>query len=299
MLNDPRVREILSSRGLHISRETFFLGGLHNTAVDSVNFYDLDMLPKSHLKDFEAANESLNCVGGSNAHERCRRFGSAPLNLSPSASLQHVQGRAEDLAQARPEFGNATNAMCLVGRRERTRGLFLRPPFFLAFLRSHARRCRSDGPCTYPDAVVPVTQGINLQYFFSAVDPSGWGCGTKLPHNITSMLGVMDGAASDLRQGLPWQSVEIHEPLRLLFIIETTAEAMHKIMDRNPVVGRILRNGWAQLVVMDPESSELSVFRDRQFHPYVPENATLPMMDTSSDWYIGSREHLAFAQIGG
>ena len=74
-------------------------------------------------------------------------------------------------------------------------------------------------------AAVPVCAGISLEYYFSYVDNTGWGCGTKLPHNITSLLGVMDGAASDLRTGLPWQMVEIHEPVRLLFVIETTAEA--------------------------------------------------------------------------
>ena len=62
---------------------------------------------------------------------------------------------------------------------------------------------------------------------------TGCGCGTKLPHNVTSLLGVMDGAASDLRTGLPWQMVEIHEPVRLLFIIETTPETMLGIMERN------------------------------------------------------------------
>ena len=34
----------------------------------------------------------------------------------------------------------------------------------------------------------------------------------------------MDGAASDLRPGLPWQMVEIHEPMRILFVVETTPE---------------------------------------------------------------------------
>jgi len=34
----------------------------------------------------------------------------------------------------------------------------------------------------------------------------------------------MDGAASDLRTGLPWQGVDIHEPVRSLFVIETTPE---------------------------------------------------------------------------
>jgi uncharacterized protein YbcC (UPF0753/DUF2309 family) len=45
-----------------------------------------------------------------------------------------------------------------------------------------------------------------------------YGCGTKLPHNVTSLLGVMDGAQSDLRTGLPWQMVEIHEPTRLAIV---------------------------------------------------------------------------------
>ena len=63
----------------------------------------------------------------------------------------------------------------------------------------------------------------------------------------------MDGAASDLRTGLPWQMVEIHEPVRSLFIIETTPEAMLRIMDRNEGIGRLCRNGWVQLAVLDPE----------------------------------------------
>ncbi len=77
--------------------------------------------------------------------------------------------------------------------------------------------------------------------------------------------------ASDLRPGLPWQGVEIHEPVRLLFVIETTPEAMISIMDRNQLVGNILRNGWAQLAVLDPHSYEIQVFRDNAFHVYQPE----------------------------
>src|SRR5258708_29380286 len=44
--------------------------------------------------------------------------------------------------------------------------------------------------------------------------------------------------------------------VRLLFVIETTPRAMLDIMDRNPVIGRILRNGWAQLAVLNPRSEE-------------------------------------------
>jgi hypothetical protein len=298
ILNDLRVREILADRGLRIPSDTIFLGGLHNTCAEYFTFYDLDLLPQSHFQDFHEAEEALEKACERNAHERCRRFDSAPLNLSFAAALRHVEERSEDLAQARPEFGNATNAICIVGRRERTRGLYLDRR---AFMQSYDPT-QDDAECSILarilGAVVPVCSGINLQYNFSYIDSPGWGAGTKLPHNITSLLGVMDGAASDLRTGLPWQGVEIHEPVRLLFVIETTPQAILSIMDRNPVVGRILRNGWAQLALLNPNSSEILVYRKGEFMVHWPEKTELPKAATSTDWYRGWREHLGFAQIG-
>src|SRR5262249_57028580 len=88
-------------------------------------------------------------------------------------------------------------------------------------------------------AAVPVCAGISLEYYFSYVDNPGYGCGTKLPHNIAALLGVMDGAASALRTGLPWQMVEIHEPVRPLFVIETQPETLLKILARNPNIDRL------------------------------------------------------------
>src|SRR5437762_965210 len=38
------------------------------------------------------------------------------------------------------------------------------------------------------EAAVPVVAGISLEYYFGYVDPTGYGCGTKLPHNVTSLL---------------------------------------------------------------------------------------------------------------
>ena len=137
-----------------------------------------------------------------------------------------------------------------------------------------------------------------MQYFLSSVDSTGWGCGTKLPHNVTSLVAVMDGAASDLRPGLPWQGVEIHEPVRLLFIIESTTEAMHAIMARNEVIGRILKNGWACLAVLCPDSGEIQVYRDGEFQPHRGVLVDLPHAESSTDWYRGARDHLDFAAIG-
>lgn len=298
MCNDPRVRMALTGRGLEIPKETYFLGGQHNTATDEIALFDLDLLPHSHLKDLDGARQILGQACERNAHERCRRFHSAPLNLSTAAAHRHVQARAEDLAQTRPEFGNASNAITFVGRRQRVRGLYMDRRAFM-----HSYDPTTDdieatilGRILGP--VVVVCSGINLQYYFSHVDSPGWGCGTKLPHNVTSLLGVMDGHASDLRSGLPWQGVEIHEPMRSLFIFETTPEAMFKIMKRNHLVDRVLRNGWGQLALLDPNSSKILAFRNGEFVPYVPETTELPQATSSIGWYRGWRDHLPFAQIG-
>ena len=108
----------------------------------------------------------------------------------------------------------------------------------------------------------------------------------------------MDGAASDLRTGLPWQMVEIHEPVRSLFLIETTPESMLRIMDHNPGIERLCRNEWILLTVIDPATRALSVFQDRKFRPYTPQASMLPRAASSVDWYRGWRDHLEFAEIG-
>jgi uncharacterized protein YbcC (UPF0753/DUF2309 family) len=297
MANDPRVREAVARRGLELPPEVVFVGAYHNTCDDSVTWFDLDRLPPSHRADFDKARHLIDRARERNAHERCRRFESAPLTLSPEAALRHVEGRAEDLAQTRPEYGHCTNALCIVGRRWRTRGLYCDRR---AFLNSYDPTQDDDEHTVLTrilQAAIPVCAGISLEYYFSFTDPTGWGCGTKLPHNITSLLGVMDGAASDLRTGLPWQMVEIHESVRLLFIIETTPEAMLRIMERNEGIGKLCRNHWVQLATLDPHSPRIHVFRDGRFEPYRPGSAELPEADTSADWYRGWRDHLGFASI--
>jgi uncharacterized protein YbcC (UPF0753/DUF2309 family) len=297
MLNDPRVRRQLKERGLVIPEETYFIGGLHNTATEEVSFFDLELLPSSQVQALRRARELFHRVAERNAHERCRRFESAPLDLSASEALIHVQERSEDLAQTRPEYGNCTNAICFVGRRSRIRGLYLdRRSFLMSYDKSQDNE-KNMILARILGAVIPVCEGINMLYTLSAIDNRGWGAGTKLPHNITSLLGVMDGAASDLRTGLPWQGVDIHEPVRLLFVIETTPEAMLQIMAENPIVGRICKNGWAQLAVLDPDSSRIQRFVNGTFRDYLPTLTELPSAESSLDWYRGWRDHLPFALI--
>src|SRR5439155_4091372 len=99
MMNDPRVRQQLAEHGLVIPAETVFVGGMHNTSSEVFTFYDLDLLPEPHRQEFEEVRALLERAGDRDAHERLRRLHSAPLTLSFSAARQHVEGRAEDLAQ--------------------------------------------------------------------------------------------------------------------------------------------------------------------------------------------------------
>jgi uncharacterized protein YbcC (UPF0753/DUF2309 family) len=297
MLNDPRVRAGLARRGLTIPADKQFVGALHNTCNEYVRFFDKDRLPDTHRDDFEYADHAIERALGANAHERSRRFESAPLALTFEDARRHMDNRAEDLAQVRPEWGHATNAICIVGRRERTRGLFLDRRAFLVSYDPFQDDAEHTVLARILAAAVPVCAGISLEYYFCRVDPNGWGCGTKLPHNITSLLGVMDGAASDLRTGLPWQMVEIHEPVRLLIVVETKADVMLRLLTREEAMGRLVRNRWVQMAVLDPHSSRIELFECGAFFPYVPRADRLPSAGSSVDWYRGWRDHLEFAEI--
>ncbi len=298
VLNDPRVRERLAGRGIVVPPETVFVGGMHNTSSEAVTFYDLDVLPESHRAEFEAVRALVEQACDRDAHERCRRFLSAPLTLSFAAARQHVEGRAEDLSQVRPEWGHATNAVTIVGRRDRTRGLFLDRRVFLNSY--DPTRDDADGTilARILAAAVPVCAGIGLEYYFSYVDNTAYGSGTKLPHNVASLLGVMDGAASDLRTGLPWQMVEIHEPVRQLFVVETSPETMRRVLGRSPGIERLVRNDWVLLALLDPDAPSVRVYRGGEFPPYEPQADRLPRAPSSVDWYRGWRDHLEFAEIG-
>jgi hypothetical protein len=290
ILNDPRVRDILARRGLLLPSETVFVGGFHNTCNDEVTLLDVDFVPPSHWEELASAQALLDQTCERNAHERCRRFESAPLTLSLSAAKRHVEERSEDLSQARPECGHASNAICIVGRRSRTLGLFLDRRAFLTSYDPTQDDAESSILARTMGAIFPVCGGINLEYYFSYVDSVGWGCGTKLPHNVSALLGVMDGAASDLRTGLPWQMVEIHEPVRLQIVVETTPERMLRVLEQNKMGKNLSFNGWVALSVLDPYSNQIHVLRNGKFEVYQPQTTELKQAASSADWYRGWRE---------
>jgi uncharacterized protein YbcC (UPF0753/DUF2309 family) len=296
MANRLEVRDLLRERGIDIPPDTWFLGGYHDTCSDDVELYDLDDVPTTHHADLERTRESLEKARARNAHERSRRFESCPPNSSTDAALRHAEERSEHLAQPRPEYGHCTNAVCIVGRRALTRGLFLDRRAFLASYDADQDPA-DESLAKVMAAVVPVCAGISLEYYFSFVDNDRYGCGTKLPHNVAGLVGVMDGHASDLRTGLPWQMVEIHEPMRMLFVIETTPERLMKVVDASPSLKNVVTNRWIRLATIDPETGRAYARRDRDFEEIDGPMERLPVALSSAEWYKGKHQHLPMAWI--
>jgi uncharacterized protein YbcC (UPF0753/DUF2309 family) len=307
MANHPGVRQGLRAKGIHIPESTWFVGGYHDTCNDDVDLYDTDQVPATHHALLERVRKSLDRARALNAHERARRFEAAASATTPQEALLHVEERSEHLAEPRPEYGHATNAVCIVGRREVTRGLFLdRRAFLVSY---DATQDPTNGNLgRLLGAVFPVCAGINLEYYFSFVDNERYGCGTKLPHNVTGLVGVMNGHASDLRTGLPWQMVEVHEPVRILFVIETTPERLSGVIAANPTLTEFVANRWVRLAAMDPDTGAIAVYRDGSYVPFAAPptavgsdpvgNDLLPSAASSVDWYRGKLEHLPLARIG-
>ena len=130
MANNRSVRAGLAARGVIIPNDVWFVGALHDTADDSVRYFDLELLPPALGDAFDEAAAVLERARRVSAAERCRRFDDTPLGIGPESALLHVEGRASHLAQPRPEYGHCTNAIAVVGRRKLTRGLHLdRRPF--------------------------------------------------------------------------------------------------------------------------------------------------------------------------
>ena len=299
MANRPEVRARLAERGLVIPETTWFLGAEHNTADEAIDYYDLDLLPAALTPAFTTAKRALEHAARRSAQERCRKFEAAPRRPDEAAALAHVTARTLDITQARPELGHATNAIAVVGRRSMTRGLFLdRRAFLISYDPMNDPEGRVlEGILT---AVGPVGAGINLEYYFSTVDNQRYGCGTKIPHNVMGLCGVMEGAGSDLRTGLPKQMIEVHEPVRLLLVVEANPQRLTEIVLRQPELSELVLGAWILAAAVDPADGSIHRFvAGRGFVPWTPSEGPPPTVARSLDWIPDSDAFLPPALIGG
>ncbi|MCU0340656.1 MAG: DUF2309 domain-containing protein [Spirosomaceae bacterium] len=289
MANRPEVRAILRERGVEIPDTTQFVGGLHDTTRDEIVFYDEPSMSatnrRSHLQNEETFKKALDL----NAKERSRRFESIDTTASLQKIHQKILERSVSLFEPRPELNHATNALCVVGRRSLTRGLFLDRR---AFMNSYDYAIDPDGKylLNILKAAAPVCGGINLEYFFSRMDNQKLGAGTKLPHNVMGLFGVANGIDGDLRAGLPSQMIEIHDPVRLMIIVEHFPEVVLKTIQTAAETYEWFANEWVRLVAVQPDTHDLWLFENGSFSLYQPINSPVTtsislteLIETSQD----------------
>ena len=264
MANSPTVRALLRRRGMDIPNDTYVVGAEHDTAADHFTYFDAEEIPSTHREEFRRLTHDLSHAASLHAQERCRRLPLAPKGPTPEQALLHVHARTLDWAQVYPEWGHATCALMLIGRRELTRGVCLDRR---AYLQSYDPDQDPDGAILEEimAAFIPVVRGISLDYYFSYVD-SGitgiFGAGTKTIHNVVGLIGVMQGAGGDLKPGLPFQGVApLHEPMRVQIMIESSPAKVASIVERHKVLENLFKHQWAHLIAWDPETREFTGYR--------------------------------------
>ncbi len=265
MANRREVRALLAEDGILIPDETWFVPALHDTTTDEIQPADLEQLPPAVLTRITRLQEDLTAAGRLCALERCRELGEQGVD-SPETAARRVKRHALDWTQVRPEWGLSKNASFVIGRRALTQALDLDGR---AFLHSYDHRLDASGRLLEGILSGPliVAQWINLEHYFSVVDNEGFGSGSKVFHNITGRFGVMSGNVSDLRTGLPAQTVlkgtqAYHKPMRLITLIEAPLGHVQALLDRLFKPRELVKNGWIRLLVLDPESGRIHGFAD-------------------------------------
>jgi hypothetical protein len=290
--NRPEVRALLRERDIHIPDDCWFLGAEHNTCDERIIWYDLDLVPKALQPQHERLLKAVSEACIDSAHERSRKFASAPQNPDRKQAYDHIVGRRYDFSQARPELGHATNACAVIGRRSVSQGGFFDRRMFLI---SYDPTIDPEGKILEPLLLAngPVGAGINLEYYFSTVDNQGYGSGTKITHNVSGFLGVMEGTGSDLRTGLPKQMIEIHEAMRLLVIVEAKIDVLTEIYMRQPPLQELIGNGWLLLAAIDPDDGKIHLFDpERGWVHWDGPLSELPTVKRSADYYPGTLDPL-------
>jgi uncharacterized protein len=289
MANHPKVRETLAQRGITVPASTVFVGGMHDTAADQIQYYDVKKLSAEHLEMHKRNAALFEDALDLNTKERSRRFASINTRGSKKYTRKEIFDRSASLFEPRPELGHGTNTLCIVGRRQMTKGLFLDRR---AFLNSYD--CTTDPEGKLLIGVMRplgiVCGGINLEYYFSRIDNYRLGAGTKLPHNVTSLVGVTNSSDGDLRPGLPVQMVEVHDPVRLLLIVEHYPEVVLKTIQSEPPLYEWFEREWVHITAIHPETREFHYFRNGEFHLYTPLTKDIPKLGDPEKFFEQAKE---------
>ena len=269
MANKPEVRRRLREGGIEVPADAWFVPALHNTTTDEITLHDLELLPPSHLIYLDRLRDGLSSASRLCAQERLPSLLGEDKALNPATAFRDAQRNAMDWSQVRPEWGLSRNAYFVIGRRTLTRSKMLDGRAFLHSYdyRVDPKRRLLENILTGP---LVVGQWINMEHYFSTVDNEKFGSGSKVYHNVAGRFGVLSGNLSDLRTGLPAQTVlkdghPYHQPMRLITVIEAPLEHAREAIESVVAVKRLVRNGWIRLLIVDPEAAVICRYEDGEW----------------------------------
>ncbi|QSO52999.1 DUF2309 family protein [Alicyclobacillus curvatus] len=254
LCNQARVREALETEGIKIPEDTMFAAAEHITTFNQLRWLYVPELSEGAQAAFGRICEALSKVSERVNAEQLSRLPNLGFHFNnPNTEMQRL---AEDWSEVRPEWGLARNAAFIIGTRRLTKDCNLDGRVFL-----HSYDWHDDYDGTLLSSIIAgpatVAQWINLQYYASTVAPHYYGSGNKATQTVTAGFGVMQGNASDLLTGLPWQSVMksdgafYHAPLRLLVVIEAPDEHVERLMEHDLAFHQKVQNGWIRLATID------------------------------------------------
>ncbi len=260
--NTPDVRDKIKEKGIDIPKNTKFIPGLHITSTDEIKFFDTEILNDEQSKKFSKVQDDFNKASQLSSKERSQ-------TLPFTNTKEEMLIKSMDWSETRPEWGLARNMGVFAGPRSYTKHLELNNRFFMHSYDYKVDNENADILKAIFDGPLIVGEWINLEHYFSTVDNHVYGAGSKVYHNIVSKVGVFSGNYSDLKIGLPIQSVYLegkayHEPVRLISFIEAPLEMAGKAVE-NSIAKEFILNEWIRPVIIDREAKKVYSYENGEF----------------------------------
>jgi len=260
--NKPKVRAKLKEKGIDIPEEVTFLPAMHTTTTDEITFHDTDVLSADELKDFRQMQSDFKKAAKASREER--------VSVLPNAKVQEdLFIKTMDWSEPRPEWGLAKNMGVFAGPRDSIKHTKLDNRLFMHSYDASIDNESADILTRIFNGPLVVGEWINLEHYFSTVDNAIYGAGSKVYHNVVSKIGVYNGNYSDLKIGLPTQSVleegeAYHEPVRLLTYMEAPLEIVGKAVEHS-IAKEFILNEWIRPIIIDKAAKKVFSYESGEF----------------------------------
>lgn len=260
--NKTAIREKLREKGMDIPEDTKFIPALHTTTTDEMTFYDTDILNAEELALFSKMEQDFKKASLASREERT-------LALPNTNKQEDLFIKTMDWSEPRPEWGLAGNMGVFAGPRDSCRHMAFNNRLFLHSYDSSIDNENADILTRIFDGPLVVGEWINLEHYFSTVDNKVYGAGSKVYHNVVSKIGVYNGNYSDLKIGLPSQSVSTegeayHEPVRLLTYMEAPLDTVAKAVE-NSFAKEFILNEWIRPIIIDKAAKKVYSYEFGEF----------------------------------